>query len=112
MGGATGNADRNLDRVFAALADSSRRRILALLRETEALKVGDIAAAFSISLNAVSKHLKVLEGAGLVQRRVEGRTHWISADWTGLRPGLTWFEFHEHFWSGRLDQLANYIEKK
>jgi len=101
-----------LNRVFQSLADPSRRKIIALLRETEELKVGDIAQAFSMSLNGVSKHLKALEAAGVIRRRIEGRQHWIRVDWDALRPAHTWLDFHRHFWSTRLDQLASHIEKE
>lgn len=101
-----------LNRVFQSLADPSRRKIIALLRETEELRVGDLAQAFSMSLNGVSKHLKALEAAGLIRRRIEGRQHWIRVDWDALRPAHTWLDFHRHFWSTRLDRLASNIEKK
>ena len=103
--------DARLDRVFGALGDPSRRRIIALLREAGDLKVGDIATVFSMSLNGVSKHLKVLERAGLVLRRVEGREHWLCVDWEGLREAYQWLHFHRHFWGGRLDSLADYFQR-
>ncbi|MEJ2086804.1 MAG: metalloregulator ArsR/SmtB family transcription factor [Acidobacteriota bacterium] len=105
--------DQNrLNRVFQSLADPSRRKIIALLRETEELTVGDIAQVFSMSLNGVSKHLKALEAAGLVRRRIDGRQHWIRVDWKALQPAHTWLDFHRHFWSTRLDRLASQLEKK
>ena len=103
-------SDARLDRVFGALADSSRRRIIGLLREAGDLKVGDIATVFSMSLNGVSKHLKVLERAGLVLRRVEGREHWLRVDWEGLRDAYQWLHFYRNFWGGRLDSLADYLK--
>ena len=101
-----------LNRVFHSLADPSRRKIIALLREADELKVGDIAQAFSMSLNGVSKHLKALEAAGLISRRIEGRQHWIRVDWEALQPAHTWLDFHRHYWSTRLDRLATYVETK
>ena len=103
--------DRRLDRVFGALADSSRRKIIDLLREAGDLKVGDIATVFSMSLNGVSKHLKVLERAGLVLRRIEGREHWLSVDWEGLQEAYQWLHFFRHFWGGRLDSLVDYLQR-
>ena len=100
-----------LDRVFGALADPSRRRIIDLLREAGDLKVGDIATVFSMSLNGVSKHLKVLERAGLVLRRVEGREHWLRVDWEGLQNAYQWLHFFRHFWGGRLDSLVDYLQR-
>jgi DNA-binding transcriptional ArsR family regulator len=73
-----------------------------LLREAGELKVGDIAAAFSMSLNGVSKHLKVLEKAGFIERRVDGREHWIRVSWASLQQPYEWLHFYHHFWSGRL----------
>ena len=101
-----------MNRVFHSLADPSRRKIIALLRETEELKVGDIAQAFSMSLNGVSKHLKALEASGLVTRRVQGREHWIRVEWEALKPAHSWLDFHRHYWSTRLDRLATYVETK
>ena len=101
------DSEASLSAVFAALADPSRRRILALLRETPELRVSDIAAVFDMSLNGVSKHLKVLEAAGLVRRRIEGRTHWLSADWGGLQGPRDWLHFEHHFWNTRIDALID-----
>ena len=99
-----------LNRVFHALGDPSRRRIIALLRDSGELKVGDVATAFSMTLNGVSKHLKVLEKAGLVSRRVEGRVHWIRVHWPALQPAYAWLHAHHHFWSERLDALVDYAQ--
>ncbi len=105
-------AEAALGLAFAALADPSRRRIIACLREVPELRVGDIAEVFDMSLNGVSKHLKVLESAGLVTRRVEGRTHWIAVRWAGLQPAYEYLHAHHHFWSGRVDRLVDYVERK
>ena len=72
-----------LDRVFAAVSDPTRRAILARLADSDA-RVTDVASAFPISLNSTSKHIRVLEGAGLVRRRVRGREHILSLDATPL----------------------------
>jgi DNA-binding transcriptional ArsR family regulator len=99
-----------LDRVFHALSDSSRRKIVELLREAGELKVGDIAASFDMSLNGVSKHLKVLEQADVIQRRVDGREHWLRVEWSALQVGYEWLHFYQHFWSKRLDALIDYVK--
>ncbi len=99
-----------LDGVFDALADPSRRKLLGLLREAGELRVGDLAKAFSMSLNGVSKHLKVLETAGLVRRRIVGREHWISVSWPALEPAKNWLDHHYQFWEKRLDALADAVE--
>lgn len=98
-----------ISRAFQALADPSRRRIIELLREAGELTVSDIAAAFDMSLNGVSKHLKVLERAELVARRIDGRTHHIRVAWSGLQPPYEWLHFYQHYWSKRLDALVDYV---
>ncbi len=104
--------EEQLSLIFHTLADRSRREIIELLREAGELKVGDIAAAFSMSLNGVSKHLKVLEKAGLIERRVDGREHWIRVSWASLQQPYEWLHFYHHFWSGRLDSLVDYVKDK
>ncbi len=98
-----------LDRVFHALSDSSRRKIVELLREAGELKVGDIAASFDMTLNGVSKHLKVLEHAGLIERRIAGREHWLRVSWSELQLGYEWLHFYQQFWGKRLDALVDYV---
>ena len=109
--GKAGEQER-LNRVFHALADPARRRIIALLRESGELPVGVVAEAFSMTLNGVSKHVKVLEHAGVVRRRIEGRVHWISVDWTALQVAYEFLHAHHHFWSTRLDALVDYTRTK
>ena len=104
--------EERLSAVFHALADPSRRRIVELLRVSGELKVGDIAQAFKMSLNGVSKHLKVLEAAGLVSRRVEGRAHWLRVQWPALQRPYEWLHFYQHYWSGRLDALVDYVKNQ
>ena len=101
--------EERLSAVFAAVADPNRRRIIALLREAGKARVSDVAEVFEMSLNGVSKHLKVLERAGLLTRHVEGRTHWVSVDWAGLQPGYEWMHARHHFWKTRVDSLVDYI---
>ena len=108
----TAGEEQRLSRVFHALADPARRRIIALLRESGELPVGVVADAFSMTLNGVSKHVKVLERAGVVRRRIEGRVHWISVDWTALQVAYEFLHAHHHFWSTRLDALVDYTRTK
>lgn len=103
-------ADERLSRILSALADPSRRRIIELLREAGELRVTEIADAFSMSLNGVSKHLKVLERAHVVSRRVDGREHWFEVNWRELELPYTWLHFYSHFWSRRLDALIEYVQ--
>lgn len=108
---ATDRAQReeDLDRVFHALSAQPRRQIIEILRESGELRVSDIAKAFSMSLNGVSKHLKVLERAGLVRRRVEWREHFITVEEGAFAAPLSWLRFQEHFWQARLDALAEHF---
>ena len=104
--------DAELTGIFQALADPSRRRVIELLREAGELRVGDLAEAFSMSLNGVSKHLKVLEGAQLIERRIEGRAHFLRVNWTALQSAYQWLHFYHHYWSQRLDSLVDYVKQK
>jgi DNA-binding transcriptional ArsR family regulator len=97
-----------LDRVFGALADPTRRAIVARLARRPAT-VSEIAEPFPMSLNAVSKHLRVLERAGLVRRRVVGREHHCALNPAALRPAADWVEHYRQFWEGRLDALEHFL---
>ena len=99
-----------LDRTFAALADPTRRAILARLAGGEAT-VGELAAPFAMSLPAVSRHLKVLEAAGLLARRKDGRSWRCRVEAAPLRDAVGWIEQYRRFWEGRLDRLARYLEE-
>ena len=92
------------DEVLAALADDTRRAILHRLSSGER-RVTDLAAPFDISLNSVSKHIRTLERAGLVRRRVVGRDHFLSFDPQPLNEVATWIEHHRDLWTRRLDAL-------
>ena len=92
------------DTVLVALADDTRRAILHRLTEGEA-RVTDLAEPFDISLNSVSKHIRLLERAGLVRRRVAGREHYLSFDPRPLHEVADWIDRHRSFWTARLDAL-------
>jgi DNA-binding transcriptional ArsR family regulator len=94
----------SLDAVFHALSSEPRRAMLGALAGGERT-VGDLASPFEISLAAVSKHLKVLEGAGLVERRVEGRTTVCRLRPEPLAEVRDWVSFYERLWTTRLDRL-------
>lgn len=98
----------DLDHTFGALADPTRRAILARLRAGEE-SVGELAAPFPMSLQAVSKHLRVLEDAGLVVRRVEGRTHRLRLVPAALDDASGWIEDQRRFWNERLDELEQHL---
>ena len=99
-----------LDQVFMALADSTRRRMVHMLAE-RACSVSELAAPFDMSLAAVSKHLKVLEQAGLVQRTIQGRVHACTLRPESLTGALDWISIYRNFWSRRLDALAESLEE-
>jgi DNA-binding transcriptional ArsR family regulator len=93
-----------LDTIFHALGDATRRAMLAELAAGER-SVGDLAAPFAMSLAAASKHIKVLEGAGLIRRDVRGRTHICSLDPAPLMSADQWLGIYRRFWTDRLDTL-------
>jgi DNA-binding transcriptional ArsR family regulator len=100
-----------LDQVYAALADPTRRAILGILAEGEA-NVGSLAERFPISLNGVSKHVKVLERAGLVERTIEGREHRLRLNPAPLREASMWLERYRTFWDARLGALEAFLADK
>ena len=101
-----------LSTTLAALADPTRRAILARLSQGEA-SVNELAEPFDMTLAAVSKHIKVLEGAGLVERRPAGRTTICRLTPGPLAGAHEWVAFYERFWNQRLDSLeALFAEKK
>ena len=102
--------DNALDRTFAAVADPTRRAILARLALGEA-SVGELAAPFSVSAPAISKHLKVLERAGLVAREKHGRVHRCRFDPAPMREAAAWIERTRQFWEDRLDALETYLQR-
>lgn len=99
----------SLDTVFAALADPTRRRILRGLMRGCA-PVGEIASPFRVSAPAVSRHLRVLERAGLIRRKRRGRIHEIELAAAPMRAALDWLEAYRRHWEDSLDALAVYLE--
>jgi DNA-binding transcriptional ArsR family regulator len=98
--------DANLDNTLMALADPTRRAILARLAEGEA-RVTEIAKPFAISLNSVSKHIRVLERAELLKRRRKGREHLLTYNPQPLDAAAAWIEEMRVFWTARLDALEH-----
>ncbi len=101
-----------LTAIFKAASDPTRRTILTLLAQHGPLKVTEIAAQFDMSLNAVSKHIKVLEQAGLLRRRTEWRDHLIEVQLDQLRAIDLWFEDLRSIWALRLEALETIISDK
>jgi DNA-binding transcriptional ArsR family regulator len=103
------NYNVQLDEVFYALSDSTRRSILDRLSSGEAT-VKELAEPFAMSLPAVSKHLKVLEKAGLLGREVDGRVHHMRLRPEGLRTAAEWVDHYRKFWDAQLDRLSAFLE--
>lgn len=99
-----------LDKTFGALADPTRRRILAQLSEGE-ICVTDLAQPHAMSLAAVSKHVIVLEKAGLVKRRKDGRVHALTLDAKPMEEAQAWLDRYRKFWTANLDGFEKYLEK-
>ena len=97
-----------LNLVFHALGDATRRQMLRELADGERT-VGELAKPFAISLAAASKHIKALEGAGLIRREVRGRTHWCALDPGPLASADQWLRTYERFWTGRIDALEQLL---
>jgi DNA-binding transcriptional ArsR family regulator len=101
--------DRQLDRIFRALGDRTRRALLVRLARTPAI-ITELAKPFDMSLPAVSRHVRVLESAGLVRRSVDGRVHHCSLSPRPLKTVEAWLRHYRRFWEGKLDALARYVE--
>jgi DNA-binding transcriptional ArsR family regulator len=99
----------NLDRTLAALADPTRRAILERLSKGES-RVTELAQPFTMSLNAVSKHIRILERARLVRRRCVGREHFLSLNREPLDEAAAWIEDQRAIWAARLDALAGLLQ--
>lgn len=97
-----------LDQIFSALGDPTRRAILARLA-TEDARVTDLATGFAISLNSVSKHIRTLERAGLLRRRVIGREHLLSLAPEPLADAAAWIDHYRGFWEDRLAALEAFV---
>src|SRR5947207_13805659 len=100
-----------LNRTFSALADPTRRRILAQLAQGDRC-VTRLARPYAMSLPAISKHLRVLENAGLLRRRRYGRVHEMQLEAKPLKQAAKWVEEYRKFWQGSLDRLAEYLGKE
>jgi DNA-binding transcriptional ArsR family regulator len=94
-----------LDRLFAALADPTRRAIIERLVAAGELSVGDVAAPFAISTPAISRHLHVLERAGLIERRIERQWRLVRVRAEGLTPVESWLSRQRRHWTSALDRL-------
>lgn len=103
------SAEPNLNRAFSALADPTRRAILSRLASGEAT-VSELAEPFSISLPAISRHLRVLERASLISQRRDGQFRKCSLDTRGIRDVSEWVEFYQRFWSESFERLGTHLK--
>jgi len=104
-------SDSSLDNVYAAIADPTRRAILGALAAGD-ITIGALADRFPMSFNGVSKHVKVLERAGLLTRRVAGREHWLSLRPKPLGKASQWLERYRGFWDTRLVALEEMLAEE
>lgn len=100
-----------LDSVFRALGDATRRRMLRELADGERT-VSHLAQPFSMSLAAASKHIRSLENAGLIRREVRGRTHWCRLDPGPLASARDWLAHYDRFWTDRLETLERLLRQE
>jgi len=102
--------DMIISETLKSMSDATRRSLLTRLCQQGPCRVTDLAAAYEMSLNAISKHIKVLERCGLITRKTIGRTHWIEADLTRLQVVESWFNELKSIWELRLDKLSELME--
>ncbi len=103
--------ENQLNSLFGALSDPTRRRIIEKLSHDD-LIVTEIASEFKMSLPAVSKHIKVLEKAGLVKRKKEGKLHKISYEKEAVKSAWSWIGQYRKFWEASLDSLEQFLDNK
>jgi DNA-binding transcriptional ArsR family regulator len=106
------NSQERLDRIFMALADPTRRAILAQLERRQSASISELAEPFTIRLPAVMKHLGVMANAGLITRSKSGRTVTVRLRPQPIREAMEWLRRYERFWSSSLDRLTRYAESK
>ena len=103
--------NEKLSRLLKAVSDTTRRALLTQLCQQGASRVTDLANHYAMSLNAISKHIKVLENAGLVKRTTVGRTHLIEADLEQVDLMTSWFASLQSIWALSLDELENVLNE-
>jgi len=102
--------EKALSKILKAVSDTTRRSLLTQICQQGPSRVTDLANYYDMSLNAVSKHLKVLERAQLIKRTKVGRTHWIEADLALLNDVESWFKQLKSIWELRLNKLDNLLQ--
>jgi DNA-binding transcriptional ArsR family regulator len=101
----------DLDRTFSALADPTRRAVLARLEHEPGLSVSELAQPLSLKLPGMTKHLDVLSDAGLITRTKTGRTVAVNLSAAPMREAMAWLNRYERFWTVSLDRLAGLVEE-
>ncbi len=104
-------SDQALDRTFAALADPTRRALLARLGKRDSISVSELAQPFAMSLPAIMKHLDVLSDAGLIARAKTGRIVACRLTAAPMEQAMDWLNRYQRFWSDNLDRLAAFVEE-
>ncbi len=102
--------DKIISEILKSMSDATRRSLLTRLCQEGPCRVTDLASYYDMSLNAVSKHIKVLERCELITRKTIGRTHWIEADLARIHIIETWFKELKSIWELRLEKLAELLE--
>ncbi len=103
--------DKNLTELLKAMSDTTRRALLTQLCQQGASRVTDLADHYDVSLNAISKHIKILEKAQLVRRKTIGRTHWIEANLIQINLVEKWFSELKSIWELRLEKLDEVMKE-
>jgi len=106
------NTISSLDRTFAALADPTRRALLARLDAEAAVTVSELARPFPVSLPAIMKHLDVLSDAGLIVRSKSGRTVTCQLKAEPMAQAMDWLAHYQRYWTQQLDRLATFLEEE
>ncbi|NOZ52125.1 MAG: winged helix-turn-helix transcriptional regulator [Gammaproteobacteria bacterium] len=101
-----------LSEILKAVSDTTRRSLLTQLVQQGPMRVTELAGYYEMSLNAISKHIKVLEKAGLVSRKMLGRTHWIEANLVPVNDVEAWFAKLKSIWELRLDKLNHLLTNR
>ena len=104
-------ADQNLSLMLKCLSDVTRRSLLTVLCQEGPCRVTDLASRYEMSLNAISKHIKILETAGLATRKTIGRTHLIEADLSNTQELEEWFQQLKSIWELRLEKLNSILDE-
>lgn len=100
----------NQDKIFPALADGNRRKIIELLHQKDSTLL-ELSGSFSISFQALSKHIKILENAQIVTKRIKGKYRILSLNNNSLKSSLEWISYYSSFWNASFDKLDELINK-